>query len=175
MSHLNPNPTDILKCTTGVIGHHLGKSYLNLAKGQFHKIHGRKATLDDAQELRDLFEAQWLPYYTLEESERGTAEIRPRPTHRVRDLKGKKGKVVFQKNKLTTSKIRRELAILVESKKQYGMKPEEALNQSRQEINNKYGRDWRTKYETQSQSYDDWWGECNMDGSFAYNGCTEDF
>ncbi len=26
-----------------------------------------------------------------------------------------------------------------------------------------------------SQSYEDWWDECNTDGSFAYNGVTEDF
>jgi hypothetical protein len=26
-----------------------------------------------------------------------------------------------------------------------------------------------------SQSYNDWWNECNLDGSFAYNGVTEDF
>lgn len=26
-----------------------------------------------------------------------------------------------------------------------------------------------------SRSYDEWWQECNMDGSFAYNGVTEDF
>ncbi len=26
-----------------------------------------------------------------------------------------------------------------------------------------------------SQSYDDWWNECNTDGTFAYNGVTEDF
>lgn len=25
------------------------------------------------------------------------------------------------------------------------------------------------------QSYDDWWDECNTDGTFAYNGVTEDF
>lgn len=26
-----------------------------------------------------------------------------------------------------------------------------------------------------SRSYDDWWNECNLDGSFAYNGVTDDF
>ena len=25
------------------------------------------------------------------------------------------------------------------------------------------------------QTYDDWWGESNLDGSFAYNGVTDDF
>jgi hypothetical protein len=25
------------------------------------------------------------------------------------------------------------------------------------------------------QTYDDWWDECNTDGSFAYSGVTEDF
>lgn len=26
-----------------------------------------------------------------------------------------------------------------------------------------------------SISYEDWWQECNMDGTFAYNGVTDDF
>jgi hypothetical protein len=26
-----------------------------------------------------------------------------------------------------------------------------------------------------SESYDDWWNECNLDGSFSYNGVTDDF
>ncbi len=25
------------------------------------------------------------------------------------------------------------------------------------------------------ESYDDWWNECNLDGSFAYNGVTSNF
>lgn len=25
------------------------------------------------------------------------------------------------------------------------------------------------------QSYDDWWQECNLDGSFAYNNASDDF
>lgn len=27
----------------------------------------------------------------------------------------------------------------------------------------------------QHQTYDEWWNECNLDGSFAYNGVTGDF
>lgn len=26
-----------------------------------------------------------------------------------------------------------------------------------------------------SRSYEDWWQECNLDGSFAYSGVTDDF
>lgn len=25
------------------------------------------------------------------------------------------------------------------------------------------------------QTYEDWWNECNLDGTFAYNGVTDDF
>ena len=28
---------------------------------------------------------------------------------------------------------------------------------------------------TRPIDYDDWWQECNLDGSFAYNGVTDDF
>lgn len=28
---------------------------------------------------------------------------------------------------------------------------------------------------TNSQSYGDWWNECNLDGSFAYNNASDDF
>lgn len=63
MSQLNPNVTEILLCTEGIIGSHLCKSYLNLAKAEFFRTNGRKATLDDAQALRDLFEAQWVNWY----------------------------------------------------------------------------------------------------------------
>lgn len=79
--------------------------------------------------------------------------------------------------KLTTGKIRRELAILIQEKHKVCTTDKEknhAVNVARQEINAKYGKDWRDKYNT-NQSYDDYWNECNLDGSFAYNGCTEDF
>jgi hypothetical protein len=80
--------------------------------------------------------------------------------------------------KLTTGKIRRELAILIEEKKKSCTTEKEenhAINMARKEINLKYGKDWRDKYNSDNQSYDKWWGECNMDGSFAYNGVTDDF
>ena len=28
---------------------------------------------------------------------------------------------------------------------------------------------------TPERTYDDWWSESNLDGTFAYNGCTDDF
>jgi hypothetical protein len=28
---------------------------------------------------------------------------------------------------------------------------------------------------TPPKTYDEWWNECNLDGTFAYNGCTDDF
>jgi hypothetical protein len=63
MSYTNPNVSEILACTTGIIGKHFAKSYLNLAKGKFRFRHKRNATRDDAQELRDIFEADWVDYY----------------------------------------------------------------------------------------------------------------
>lgn len=33
----------------------------------------------------------------------------------------------------------------------------------------------RNVYPERFQSYEDAWHESNMDGSFAYNGCTDDF
>jgi hypothetical protein len=32
-----------------------------------------------------------------------------------------------------------------------------------------------TPQKNKKQSYDEWWQEKNMDGSFAYNGVTDDF
>lgn len=63
MSQINPTVSEILNNSTGVIGKHLCKSYLNLAKGDFFKKHNRKANLDDAQELRNLYEVRWIDYY----------------------------------------------------------------------------------------------------------------
>lgn len=70
MSQNNPNVNDILAVTTGKIGKYFHKSYLNLAKKEFHQKYGKKASLDDAQELRDMFEAQWVNYYSKYEAER---------------------------------------------------------------------------------------------------------
>ena len=33
----------------------------------------------------------------------------------------------------------------------------------------------KKKLKNKKQSYDEWWQEKNMDGSFAYNGVTDDF
>lgn len=67
MSYKNPNVNDILNGTTGVMGSHIHKSYLKLAKLEFHKRHQRKATFDDRQELRDIIENEWATYYSHEE------------------------------------------------------------------------------------------------------------
>lgn len=34
---------------------------------------------------------------------------------------------------------------------------------------------WKIKKRPKSRYYDDWWQESNLDGSFAYNGVTDDF
>lgn len=80
-------------------------------------------------------------------------------------------------SKLTTGKIRRELALLIiekQSKCITEKQKEHCVNVARQEINAKYGKDWRSKYAS-NQSYDDYWNESNLDGSFAYNGAADDF
>ncbi len=38
-----------------------------------------------------------------------------------------------------------------------------------------YNKNKKDLFYDNSQSYDDWWGECNLDGTFAYNGVTDDF
>jgi hypothetical protein len=63
MSHKNPTVSEILKSTTGIIGGHLHKSYLDLAKARFYKLNQRRPTLDDAQALRDTYEEMWMDYY----------------------------------------------------------------------------------------------------------------
>lgn len=63
MSQKNPNYKEILACTTGVIGRYFCKSYLNLAKMEFRKKHRRCPTIADAQEIRDIYENQWVDYY----------------------------------------------------------------------------------------------------------------
>jgi uncharacterized protein YlxW (UPF0749 family) len=75
-----------------------------------------------------------------------------------------------------SNQIRKELAILINEKKK-SCKNEKEINQSvndaRKEINLKYGKGWRDR--RSYQSYDDWWNGKNLDGSFAYNGVTDDF
>ena len=53
MSYKNPTVTEVLANSVDNfnMSKHFHKSYLNLAKGKFHREQGRKATLDDAQEL----------------------------------------------------------------------------------------------------------------------------
>lgn len=63
MSHKNPTVAEILAITTGKIGKHFHKSYLNLAKMAFNSKHKHWPTLDNAQELRDIYEEQWYDYY----------------------------------------------------------------------------------------------------------------
>ena len=80
--------------------------------------------------------------------------------------------------KLTAGQIRRELAILINTKKETCKTPKEenlAVETARQEINIKYGNNWRERFDNSFHSYDEWWSEKNLDGSFAYNNATDDF
>lgn len=63
MSIKNPTVKEVLGCTTGQIGEHFCKSYLQLAKMEFRKKHRRCPTIADAQEVRDFYESQWVDYY----------------------------------------------------------------------------------------------------------------
>lgn len=79
----------------------------------------------------------------------------------------------------STKAIRKELAILIH-KMVIGCTTDaqknKAVNDARAEINKKYGHDWRSRDAVNgSGGYDEWWQEKNMDGSFAYNGVTDDF
>jgi len=79
--------------------------------------------------------------------------------------------------KLTTGKIKRELALLIKEKQSQCTTDKAknyAVEVARQEINTKYGKNWRERY-APPQSYDEWWSESNLDGSFAYNNASEDF
>lgn len=81
---------------------------------------------------------------------------------------------------MTVRSIRKELAILIESKKNGTTDQKEiniAVETARQEINAKYGKGWRESYPSgnRPKSYDEEWNEKNLDGSFAYNGVTDDF
>lgn len=66
MSYNNPNYNEILTVITTEypeMKKHFCKSYLNLALGKFFKEYKRKANLDDAQVLFDLYQEEWLDYY----------------------------------------------------------------------------------------------------------------
>jgi len=85
-----------------------------------------------------------------------------------------------KKPKVTVRSIRKELAILIESKKNGTLVQKEiniAVESARQEINAKYGKGWRESYPSgeKPKSFDEDWNEKNLDGTFAYNGVTEDF
>lgn len=65
MSEKHPNVNDVLRNSTGIeeMRKHLCRSYLNLAKQDFWRKNNRHAILTDAQELYDIYEAQWRDYY----------------------------------------------------------------------------------------------------------------
>lgn len=68
MSYNNPNVKEIISIIETdypEMKDHLHKSYLNLAKYEFYRRHKRKATLDDAQELFNIYQEQWLDYYVF--------------------------------------------------------------------------------------------------------------
>lgn len=75
--------------------------------------------------------------------------------------------------------IRKELAILIKEKQSTCTTEAEknkAVEVARQEINAKYGKGWRENYPSgYRQSYDEWWSDRNLDGSFAYNNASDDF
>ena len=68
--------------------------------------------------------------------------------------------------------IRKEKAILIKKLQDEG--DGNAYNEAGRIINEKYGKGWNERY-SPAPSYDEWWSECNLDGSFAYNGVTDDF
>jgi hypothetical protein len=80
--------------------------------------------------------------------------------------------------RLTSGQIRRELAILINTKQESLTTDKDkkyAVEVARQEINVKYGKNWRERFDNSFHSYDEWWSEKNLDGSFAYNGITDEF
>ena len=77
-------------------------------------------------------------------------------------------------SKVKSNVIRKEKAIMVKKLITEGSKPNSAYNEAGRIINEKYGKGWQEN-NVSHKSYDDWWQECNMDGSFAYNGVTDDF
>lgn len=74
---------------------------------------------------------------------------------------------------INPKKIRKEIAIRTKALIAAGVNADKALNDARAEANKKYGHGWR---ETgKGGGYSEWWNECNTDGTFAYNGVTDDF
>ncbi len=84
---------------------------------------------------------------------------------------------------MNPKKIRKEIAIRTRELIAQGTNDSHALNLARQEANTKYGKDWRDNERTPAGGYnlysqddnDKSWNEKNLDGSFAYNGVTDDF
>ena len=94
---------------------------------------------------------------------------------------------------MNPKKIRKEIAIRTKELIAQGVNANKALDDARQEANTKYGKDWREsmtstfivypntpgkrkrKRKQDYKDYSDIWNEKNLDGSFAYNGVTDDF
>lgn len=57
------NYTVVLNNSKGLLGKYFCKSYYNLARKDFILKHGRQPEIEDAQEVRDLFEEKWHDYY----------------------------------------------------------------------------------------------------------------
>lgn len=75
----------------------------------------------------------------------------------------------------TEKQIRQELELLIIEKQKACVSTKEknkAVNDALHEINLRYGKGWRTRL---SYTYNDWWQQNNLDGTFAYNGVTDDF
>lgn len=68
-----------------------------------------------------------------------------------------------------SKQISKEKSNLIKKLESEGRK--DAYNEAGRIINQKYGKGWREKHQT----YDEWFQERNMDGSFAYDGITDDF
>lgn len=76
---------------------------------------------------------------------------------------------------INPKKIRTEIAIRTKALIAAGVNPNKALNDARAEANAKYGHGWREQEIHRGGDYSTWWNECNTDGTFAYNGVTDDF
>lgn len=89
---------------------------------------------------------------------------------------------------MNPKKIRKEIAIRIKELIAQGVNANKALDDARHEANVKYGKDWREsmlnttiypnkpgKRKRKRRNYSDIWNEKNLDGSFAYNGVTDDF
>lgn len=67
MSYKNPTAKEIIANSTcyRIMVPHFHKSYRNLAGSFFRKKYGRKATLDDSEELFRLYALEWYDYYII--------------------------------------------------------------------------------------------------------------